>query len=502
MHRSLLVESHRHQSRVVLLEDGRPVEMFLERVQGGSVVGHVYKGRVSRVLPGIQAAFVDIGEARDAFLYVDDIARDPADLEALEDDEGDEGEEGPRPSAPSISELISQGQELLVQVLKDPLANKGARISTQVTLPGRFLVLLPTVNHYGVSRRIEEFEERERLRALVEDLSDSDGGLIVRTAGRGKGREEFLRDREYLQRLWHRIQERARASQAPAHVHGDLDLPLRTIRDLLTEDVEEVRVEGRETWSRIVEFLDALGSPLVDRVRLEEAGDDLFERFGVESAIEGALRSRVWLPSGGYLVIHPTEALVAIDVNTGRYVGRSSLEETVVRINLEAVEEVVRQIRLRDLAGIIVVDFIDMEDVENRRLVFESLERELTKDRARNRVLAISEFGLVEITRKRSRTNLYGLLTRPCIYCEGSGRLRSVTTICLEIRRRVLSRRAELGDGQPIRVEVHPEIAAALTGPEAAIVQELREVTGTEIRVEGVEGRHWERFHIRSEGGR
>lgn len=498
MRRSLLVESHPHQSRVVLLEDGRPVEVFLERRERGSVVGNVYKGRVSRVLPGIQAAFVDIGLERDAFLYVDDLASDPAALEAMEDEDAEDGAEGEPAVAAAIAERLATGDELLVQVLKDPLANKGVRISTQITLPGRFLVLLPEVRHFGVSRRIEDPGERERLRSLVESLPDSDGGLIVRTAGQGKDREELERDRSYLERLWRRIRETAETSPAPARVHRDLDLPLRAIRDLLTEEVEEVRVEGRETWSRIVDFLETLGSPLVDRVRLEEDGGSLFDRMGVETAIEGAVRSRVWLPSGGYLVIHPTEALVAIDVNTGRYVGRSSLEDTVVRINLEAVEEVVRQIRLRDLSGIIVVDFIDMEVVENRRQVFESLERELAKDRARNKVLAISEFGLVEITRKRSRTNLYGLLTRPCIYCEGSGRLRSAPTLCLEIRRRVLARRAELA-GRPVRIAAHPEVAAVLRGPEAPILEELSEVLGSPVEVEGVDGMHWERFRIRGE---
>ncbi len=492
----MLVESDPHQTRIAVLEDDRAVEIFVERRRHRGLVGNVYKGRVTRVLPGMQAAFVDIGLGRDAFLYVSDVSDNLAALEDMEPSEHstDEMTQAEAPQ-PSIDELLKPGQELMVQVLKDPLANKGARVSTQITLPGRYLVLLPTVRHFGVSRRIEDEAERLRLRAELEAMPPGFGGLIVRTAGEGRGREEFETDRAYLVKLWERLRQRAEKASAPTLLHQDLDLALRVVRDLFNATFSVLWVDGEETYERIVEFLDQVQPALVHKVRIFRQELSLFERFGLEAEIENALQSKVWLKSGGYLVINPTEALVAIDVNTGRFVGQHNLEDTVLRTNLEAVQEVVRQIRLRDLGGIIVLDLIDMVEKENRERVFAALEGELKKDRAKNKVLNISDFGLVEITRKRSHANLERLLTQACPYCEGSGRIDSVTTVCLNLRREVLRRRGR-PQSRELLLRVHPDVARALQGEERAILDELERALGTVVLLRSDAELHQERFDI------
>ncbi len=506
MAHKMLVESDPYETRIAVLEDDRTTEVFLERRLHRGVVGNVYKGRVTRVLPGMQAAFVDVGLERDAFLYVDDvvdaaIAEEDSDLGPNGHNHGAvNGEEEPEPfgaaESPSIDSLLKVGQELLVQVTKDPLPNKGARVTTQVTLPGRFLVLLPTVGHLGVSRKIEDEEERARLRALLEEATaGGHGGWIVRTAGEARAREDFVADREYLAGLWLRIRQRAERSGAPALVHQDLDLALRVVRDLFSADFSVLWVDGEETYTRIVEFLDQVQPPLVPRVKLDRGDRRLFDRFGIDKEIEAALKPKVWLKSGGYLVINPTEALVAIDVNTGRYVGTRNLEETALATNLEAVEEVVRQIRLRDLGGIIVLDLIDMTEKEHRERVFAALERELRKDRAKYKVLSISEFGLVEITRKRSRSNLERLLTQTCPYCEGSGRIPSLATICLSLRRAALRLAGTIGSKE-LLLRVHPDVARALQREERAVVEELERELGAAILLQGDAKLHHTGFDI------
>jgi ribonuclease G len=504
----MLIESDPHQTRIAILEDDRLTEIFVERHRHRGLVGNVYKGRVTRVLPGMQAAFVDVGLERDAFLYVSDVASDVEAMEELELEETRASEEPP-PSAsvqsaqsahhgpaPSIDELLKPGQEIIVQVVKDPLPNKGARISTHVTLPGRYLVLLPTVRHFGVSRRIEDEGERERLLALIGQLSGGNGGLIVRTVGEAKGPEEFESDLAYLSRLWEKIRHRASRVSAPTLLHQDLDLALRVVRDLLRPDYSVLWVDGEETYERIVEFLDQVQPSLVAKVKLFRQGATLFEQFGIEEQIEAALKSKVWLKSGGYIVINPTEALVAIDVNTGRFVGQSNLEDTVLQTNLEAVQEIVRQIRLRDLGGIIVIDLIDMIEQVHREQVFAALDGELRKDRAKTKMLAISEFGLVEITRKRSRANLERLLTQPCPYCAGRGRVKSVATICLNLRKELLHLRGRFGQQPELLLRVHPEVARALQQEERAILDELERSLSVRILLQSDPELHHERFDV------
>jgi ribonuclease G len=492
----MLIESDPHQTRIAVLEDDRLTEIFVERHRHRGLVGNVYKGRVTRVLPGMQAAFVDVGLERDAFLYVSDVA---SDVESMEDLDLDETRHDEPPShqtgSPSIDDLLKPGQEIIVQVVKDPLPNKGARISTHVTLPGRYLVLLPTVRHFGVSRRIEEEAERERLLGILHHLPLPGGGLIVRTVGEGKGPEEFESDLLYLSRLWEKIRQRAVKVSAPTLLHQDLDLALRVVRDLLRHDFSVLWVDGEETYERIVEFLDQVQPSLVAKVKLFRQGATLFEQFGIEEQIEAALKSKVWLKSGGYIVINPTEALVAIDVNTGRFVGESNLEDTVLQTNLEAVQEIVRQIRLRDLGGIIVIDLIDMVEAAHREQVFGALEREIRKDRAKTKVLNISEFGLVEITRKRSRANLERLLTQPCPYCSGRGRIKSNTTLALNLRKELLNMRGRVGNGE-LLLRVHPEIARSLQQEERAILDELERSLGVRILLQSDPELHHERFDV------
>ena len=503
----MLVESDPHQTRIAVLEDDRLTEIFVERHRNRGLVGNVYKGRVTRVLPGMQAAFVDVGLERDAFLYVSDVVEHAEPAEDMDLDRGDEEGDGEaaevsaQEGEPSIADLLKGGQEIIVQVVKDSLPNKGARITTHVTLPGRYLVLLPTVRHLGVSRRIEDEEERRRLLGVLEGLSGAgpapraSGGLIVRTVGEGKGREEFAADLEYLEGLWARIRRRAAKVSAPALLHRDVDLALRVVRDLMSADVAVLMVDGEETYQRIVEFLDQVQPGMVGRVKLYRQDANLFQQFGIEEQIEAALKSKVWLKSGGYIVINPTEALVAIDVNTGRFVGRTNLEDTVLKTNLEAVREIVRQIRLRDLGGIIVIDLIDMIGQEHKDEVFGLLEEELSRDRAKTKVLSISEFGLVEITRKRSRSNLERLLTQPCPYCAGRGRIKAVSTICLNLRKELLSRPRPVPESE-LLLRVHPEVAGALQREEREILEEVERTLGVQVVLQADPEFHHERFDV------
>ena len=481
------------ETRIALREDGRLVAYRVERHRTSSVVGNLYKGRVSRVLPGMQAAFVDIGLGKDAFLYVreaggllDDYtdifsAVDPV-TEALD------------LSGSQIGDLLRPGQEILVQVVKDPLGAKGARLTTHITLPGRFLVYLPTARQVGVSRRISDPEERLRLKALIDGFGGP-GGWIVRTAGEGQGEPELEADRHDLATLWRRIHEAAERSHGPSLVHRELSPVLRAVRDIFTNAVQEVWLDDEESFEEALEFLQTRDASLVPRVKLFRQATDLMTAFGVDRELEKALRPKVWLKSGGYLVVNQTEALVAVDVNSGKFVGTSSLEDTVLRINLEAVHELTRQLRLRDLGGIVVVDFIDMEDPANRRTVYEALAEELARDPARTQLLPMSDIGLIQLTRKRARPSLDRTLRRECPYCRGSGQIRALPTLCLEIRRELL---AAAGGEHGLRVSltVHPEVSQYLQGPFRDLLRELEESHEIEVVVRENALFHHEQYEI------
>ncbi|HSE96262.1 MAG TPA: Rne/Rng family ribonuclease, partial [Methylomirabilota bacterium] len=402
----------------------------------------------------------------------------------------------PRREITPIEDVLRKGQEVLVQVSKESLGTKGARITSFISLPGRYLVYMPQVNHVGVSRRIRDGAERDRLRRLIKGLRPAaGGGFIVRTAGEGKGDEEFGADVEFLGRLWQQIQ--ARFGQAPARsaLHEEGDLVFRVVRDLFTADVEEIVIDAEEDYRRGVEYAESLVPALAHRIRLYQGREPVFEARGIEREMEKALRRKVWLKSGGYLVVDQTEALVSIDVNTGKYVGKRDLEETILKINLEAVTEVVRQIRLRDLGGIIIIDFIDMERDEHRQQVSRALHRALGEDKSRTKVLEISELGLVEMTRKRVRQGLQSLLMQQCSTCKGTGVVKSPAAITAEIYRRIQAAVVDVG-GQEVLVRVNPDLADYLQEEEAEGVETLQRRLQRKVTVQAVHALHKDEYEI------
>jgi ribonuclease G len=487
--KQLLINVAPWETRVALLEDTTLVELYIERRGERGIAGNIYKGKVSRVLPGMQAAFVEIGLEKAAFLHVSDLPG-PGELPPEVTREGDtpELEEAPVPrrrrDERPIEERLQKGEEILVQVSKEPMGSKGARVTAHVSLPGRYLVYMPGTQHIGISRRIEDVAERDRLREIVEAERPADGGLIVRTACEGVTKREVHDDVRFLTRLWARLQKTAAAVAAPALVHADLDLVLRVVRDLFTSDVDRVSIDGPADHQRVLEFVSALMPRLASRVHLYEGVTPLFDQHGVETKIARALERRVWLKSGGYLIFDQTESLTTVDVNTGRYVGKKNQEETVLRTNLEAAKQVVQQLRLRNIGGIIVIDFIDMEKVANRKKVFDALQEAVRKDKARSNVLRISELGLVQMTRKRTRESLEQLLMTPCPHCGGAARVRSVETLAYDALRRVQRSVTGETDSTRVALRVHPEVASFLHEDERRCVEALERLVGRAVTVE------------------
>ena len=489
------------ETRVAVQEGNLLTELYLERHRHKSIVGSVYKGTVTNVLPGMQAAFVDIGLAKDAFLYAGDYTANLADAGRAVLPDGDEdadidaeldGDEEPkRLAAAPIQEMLSRGQTVLVQVSKESLGTKGARITSFISLPGRYVVYMPQARHIGVSRRIRDERERDRLRAALRGLDLPPGGFILRTNAEGKGEAEFAHDVAFLSRLWSQVQGRFEAATPPAALHEEGDLTFRVVRDLFSPEVDEFVVDDRAVHDKVLGYVQTLVPGLADRVRLYAERAPIFDAFGIEKDIEKALRRRVWLKSGGYIVIDHTEALVSIDVNTGKYVGKRDFEQTVLKINLEAVTEVVRQIRLRDLGGIIIIDFIDMEVPEHREQVYKAVKRALAEDKARTNVLEISELGLVEMTRKRVRQDLRALLTQHCPHCRGTGVVKSNETLATEIYRAVQTRaaaEAPPGEGREIVARVNPDLAAYLDGEGRPDLERLEAALEVKITVQPAPG--------------
>ncbi len=496
MRKEIIVNATPLETRVALVEDGSLTEIFIERESNRGTVGNVYKGRVTKVLPGMQSSFVDIGLERDAFLYVSDHFGSMEEYERFwgMEEGSTNGEEGGRQARRGhIEDVLKEGQEVLVQVSKESIAAKGARVTSYVSLPGRFLVLMPSVDYVGVSRKIDSDKERRRLKQIVAELKKDNYGWIVRTEGVRKGREEFEADMAYLRSLWEETRRRAERVSAPALVHRDLDLVCRVLRDMFGAEFERVLIDSEPVYRQALEFINAVQPAMARRVQLYTRPTPIFEEFGIESELENALKSRVWLKSGGCIVINQTEALVAIDVNTGKYVGKRRLEDTVLKTNLEAVHEVCRQLRLRDLGGIIVVDLIDMEEHKNRRKVQETFEEALRNDRARTKLLQISEFGLVEITRQRTKKSLGHLLTQACPYCLGSGHIRSVETLCLDIQREMEKLLPSM-EGTEILLRVHPDVARRLE--REGWLKTLRLPPEITLDVRGDASLHHEQFDI------
>lgn len=497
MPNALVLHCTPHEVRVALLENGQVAEIYVERRQDSSLVGNIYKGRVIRVLPGMQAAFVDIGLDRAAFLYVADVAEKPVTWAGELPAHGTATISETRSdlSARPIQSLLHEGQEIMVQVAKEPIGTKGARVTSHVSIAGRHLVYMPTVDHVGISRRILDEEERRRLRGILEELVPEGGGFVARTAAEGRTPEELRADLEFLRQVWNDILTRMESGPAPTTLHEDLDLVLRSARDMVTPELEVIHIDDTAEYERLTAFMRRFMPRYTDKAKLYVRPEPIFEAFGIEMELNRALGRKVWLKSGGYLIIDQTEALTAIDVNTGRYVGKRNLEETILKTNLEAVVEVVYQLRLRNIGGIIIVDFIDMEKEANRDRVYTALAEALKADRAKTNILKISELGLVEMTRKRVRDSLLRTLSEPCFYCDGSGHLKSRTTVAYDIYRTLL-REAPFMDEGTVRLLVHPRVASVLLDDERTMVEELQTRIEKQIVVEARPDFHLERFEV------
>jgi ribonuclease G len=492
MARLLLINRRPEQRRVALIENGITTELFFERLKDQTLVGNVYKGRVVRVLPGMQAAFVEVGLQRTGFLFVGDVARPEGDTE--EEEEQDSPGRGDR--YPPIDTLVQNGQPILVQVSKMPMGNKGARLTSHISLPGRHIVYMPTVEHVGVSRRIQDPDERARLKAMAMKVKPQVGGLIVRTASEGLDEQDLGEDIAFLTTLWADIQKRGLDARPATCIHEDLDLTLRSVRDLIAHEDDRVVVDDPAELERILSFVRRFMPRFEANIHAWDSPEPMFERYGVEWEITRASRRKVWLKSGGYILIDRTEALTAVDVNTGRFVGKSNFEDTIVAINLEAVKEIAYQLRLRDIGGIIVLDFIDMQSVSNQERVVAALIAELAKDRAQTKVLPVSALGLVEMTRKRVRNSIVHSLTEPCFYCEGKGYLRSVGVICdailFSLHQQLRSER-----GRAVEIRANPRVTEALVHDweqELARVETLYDAT---LELEDHVEMHLEWFEIR-----
>ncbi len=493
MANEIIINVTRQETRVALLEDRVLVEIYIERTKDRGIMGNIYKGKVVKVLPGMQAAFVDIGLEKASFLYVSDVYGGMEDYEEMIF----QGEELPNSFnlSSQIEDLLSEGQEVLVQVSKEPLGTKGTRITSHITLPGRYLVYMPTVDHVGVSRRIKDERERRRLKELIQGMRPPSGGFIVRTASEGAEPDEIRNDMEFLLRLWSNIQKKKESSAAPSLIHSDLTMVLRVIRDILSPQVNRIVIDSREEYENILSFINTYMPKQKCEIVLYERMDPIFDAYGIEMEIDKILGRKVWLKSGGYIVIDMCEALVAIDVNTGRYVGKRNLADTILKTNLEAAKEIAYQLRLRNIGGIIIIDFIDMEREGDREKVFQAFEEALRKDRQKTSIFKISDLGLVEMTRKRTRENISRILSEPCSYCEGAGLIKSRTTICYDIFREIERTCSALG-GSSIMVEANPEVADLLYEEERAAVEELEKRLRKKILIKGKAGFHQEQFNI------
>jgi ribonuclease G len=502
----IVINITERETRVALIENGQVVEFHVERQGERGIVGNIYKGRVIRVLPGMQAAFVDIGLPRAAFLYVGDIHQhitdwnfmvdEPHDEEPQDEEQEFQAEFSDRvPNDTPIEDLIQEGQDILVQISKEPLGTKGARITSHISLPGRHLVFMPTVDHVGISRRIENEIERQRLKDIITEIKPQSCGVIVRTVSENESEEKLQQDLNFLEGSWHRILEKEKQVPAPSLIYEDLDLCLRAVRDLFTDNIGRLLVDSSVDYQRILEFMDTFLPSLKSYAELYEGDEPIFDFMGIEMELNKALGRKVWLKSGGYINIDFTEALVAIDVNTGRFVGKRNLQETILKTNLEAVKEIAYQLRLRNIGGIIIVDFIDMDRVVDRDKVSVALQEALRKDKQKTNILKISELGLVQMTRKRTRESLTRTLCEICPYCEGKGFMKSQTTVCYEILRALARHLCDEGSTS-VHVTANPEIVQLLLEEESDQLEALQFKFSTRIHLNPDPNLYQEQFEI------
>src|SRR3954466_13228441 len=487
MKRELLINAAPRETRVAILEDDEFVELLVDRPEARRMVGDIYLGRVEAVLPGIQAAFVDIGTEKSAFLHSSDLVypdsdadRDDDDDETDDDarDEKDEGRNGKRSKAPPIQDLLKRGQDIVVQVSKEPISTKGPRVTAQISLAGRFLVYMPFASRVGVSRKIGERAERQRLREQMQKLlPDNSGGIIVRTVGEDVTESTFEREMNTLMNQWKRIKRKTHFVRAPALVHRETSLTRGLMRDVFSTKVEQVTVDSRQVFNEIVEYLKGIAPELIDRVKLYEDVVPLFDKANIEQELRDLFKRRCDLPSGGYLIIEQTEALVSVDINSGRYTGKKDPEKTILRTNVEAAREVARQLRLRDVGGIVVADFIDMETKQSRDRVLQELRTHLGRDRARTKAFAVSDLGLVEMTRQRVRQSHLQSMTEPCQTCHGTGRVFTAETIIRRMERSV-KRMAVEGRRDHLVIRLHPDVAMYVLEQERDFVKKLEKTAG------------------------
>ncbi|MHB9038856.1 MAG: Rne/Rng family ribonuclease [Armatimonadota bacterium] len=486
MSKEIIVNVDTREIRVALIEAGKLVELHVEREE--RVVGSIYKAKVANVLAGMDAAFVDIGLERNAFLYVADV------LPEMDDEFPSARREGARQHL-KIRDVVKPGQEVMVQVVKGPRGTKGARVSTRVSLPGRYLVLMPEADNAGISRKIESDGERDRLKKIAENIKPLGFGIIVRTEAEGRSEAELRGDLEFLMRMWSQIQEKAAKVPAPGLVHQDLSLIYKMIRDVFGSDVNKMIIDSPVDYEKAVELIELISPKMRSRLFLYDESEPIFEHFAIESEIESLLRRKVWLKSGGHLAIDSTEALTTIDVNTGKFIGSTSLSDTILKTNLDAVNEIARQLRLRDIGGIVVLDFIDMSSVKDRQKVVTAMERELRKDRTRTKICHISPLGLIEMTRKRTGETLTEIVTEPCPYCQGKGRVESADTVSLRIERDLRHLVAEM-DEEAFLVTANPEVVMHLVGSSGEVIDEIERRLKRVIYVRANESLHVEKYEI------
>ncbi|MFK7985887.1 MAG: ribonuclease E/G [Sandaracinaceae bacterium] len=493
------------ETRVALIENGILAELYVERERDRSPVGSIYLGKVTRVLPGMQAAFIDIGLDRAAFLHVEDVipTKDFEKLANKDDDDDSKGDSGSRNKRGRVSrktpirDVLKEGQSIVVQVSKGPISTKGARVTSHVSLPGRYVVYMPTIEHVGVSKRIGNERERRRLREVIDSCKPSQGGLIVRTASAGLTKGGLKADVGYLVKTWESVVKKKKSTRkAPSCLYAELDIVQRTARDLFTEDVQKIIIDDREEYEKLSKFVSAFMPERVNDIELYDAGDPIFDAFGLEDEIARALSRKVPLASGGYLIIDQAEALTAIDVNTGRFTGKGKdVGETIFQTNLEAVKEIGYQLRFRNIGGLIVLDFIDMEKSSHREKVYRALQKVLKNDKSKTTAIRISDLGLVEMTRKRTRESLGRTLYEPCFFCDGTGQLMSKTTICHEILRQIRREKDSL-PGFKVVVNAHPAICDMLQREERHAVQRASGRYARQIVVQARRDYHLEQFDL------
>ncbi|MGB5810847.1 MAG: Rne/Rng family ribonuclease [Polyangiales bacterium] len=499
---TLLINVDIGETRVGLIADGVLRELYVERRHHRSPVGNIYLGRVTRVLPGMQAAFIDVGLDRAAFLHVEDLVAEPGAEDEPVKEKGDKrSNQGIRRNRVSrktpIRDLLNEGQELMVQVSKGPMGTKGARVTSHVSLPGRYVVFMPTVDHVGVSKRIGNDRERRRLKEVIDAVRPPKGGVVVRTLAQGLTKKKLKADIGYLMQLWEQTQTaRTGAKKAPSLIHEEPDIVIQSARDLFNEDVAEIVIDDREEYTRLKDFLTLFLPERANDVRLYEGHEPLFDEYGIEEEITRALSRRVQLPSGGHLVIDQAEALTAIDVNTGRFTGKGrDVEQTILQTNLEAVREITYQLRFRNIGGLIVLDFIDMERHAHREKVFKALLEALKTDKSKTTAIRISDLGLVEMTRKRTRQSLGRTLNEPCFFCDGTGEIHSKETVCHEIFRQMRRERDSL-PGYKIVISAHPAVCDMLEREERASVEEAARRFERRIELKPRNDYHLEQFDL------